>query len=219
MEFVSRAVRAPQSKTAQAQNALQMREQHLHLLSQPAGDRVLGGPGDRTCPVPGWFEDRPEDLARGLLRAAACLQRAGIAIGLAGPVAEHAVLVSFFLAGLREGPAALLQLFTAWTSVDIGLGFILRGKRDDVRGQHGFIGPAARHLPLCRAMLAKYATGGALRDGELLPDMLDTCSATGGAQMGYSGRVTPTDRRQDGLDLQSGANTCHSSTSSASISP
>ena len=59
---------------------------------------------------------------------------------------------------------------------------ILRGERDNVRDQRVFIGPALRHLPLCRAMLPQCATGEPFRDAELLPDMLNACTAVGGAQ-------------------------------------
>ena len=96
---------------------------------------------------------------------------------------------------------------------------VLAGDGDDVRGQCILVGASAWRLPLRRATLAHNATVKAFGDPEFPSDVINACSAAGGAQMGYSGRVTPTDRRQDGLDLQSGANTCHSSTSSASISP
>ena len=59
---------------------------------------------------------------------------------------------------------------------------ILRGERDDVGRQDVFIGPSARHFPLCRAMLPEHATGEPFRDPELLPDMLDASTAAGGAQ-------------------------------------
>ena len=59
---------------------------------------------------------------------------------------------------------------------------ILRGEHDDVGRQDVFIGPSARHFPLCRAMLPEHATGEPFRDPELLPDMLDASTAAGGAQ-------------------------------------
>ncbi len=59
---------------------------------------------------------------------------------------------------------------------------VLGCERDDVRRQRIIVGTAPRHLPLGRAMLSKYATDDALRNGELSPDMIDTGSATGGAQ-------------------------------------
>ena len=59
---------------------------------------------------------------------------------------------------------------------------ILGGERNDVRRQRLFIGPSAGCLPLGRAMLAEHAAGEALRHLELLPNVLDTGTAAGGAQ-------------------------------------
>jgi len=59
---------------------------------------------------------------------------------------------------------------------------IFRGERDDVRGQRVFIGPPVWHLPLGRPMLPEHATGEAFRDTELLPNVIDTGPAAGGAQ-------------------------------------
>ena len=56
-----------------------------------------------------------------------------------------------------------------------------RLRRDDVRSQRIFIGPSARRLPLCRAVLPEHATGKPLRDTELLPDVVDAGTAAGGA--------------------------------------
>ena len=124
VEFISCAARASQPETAEAQNSLQMREEHLHLLPELARDRVVGRLGDRTRPIPGGLEDRSRYLSTRLLGAAARLQVAGITIGLAGAVAKHAIFIGFFLPGFREGPAALLQLLAARADVDIPLGII-----------------------------------------------------------------------------------------------
>ena len=59
---------------------------------------------------------------------------------------------------------------------------ILARERNDVGGQRLFIGPPARHLPLCGAMLAQDTAGEALRHLELLPNVLDAGAAAGGAQ-------------------------------------
>jgi hypothetical protein len=58
----------------------------------------------------------------------------------------------------------------------------LRGERDDVRGQRVLVGSPARHLALRRTMLPQNTAGEAFRDLELLPDVIDAATATGGAQ-------------------------------------
>ena len=58
---------------------------------------------------------------------------------------------------------------------------ILRGKRDDVRGQRLLVGPPVRRLPLGRSMLPQNATGKTFGDLELPSDVIDACSAAGGA--------------------------------------
>ncbi len=70
-EFIAGAARAPQSETAEARDALQMREEHRHLFPELAGDHIVGGLGDCTCPIPGRLEDRPKNLRSGFLRATA----------------------------------------------------------------------------------------------------------------------------------------------------
>lgn len=59
---------------------------------------------------------------------------------------------------------------------------ILAGERDDVRGQRVLVGTLARHLALCRAVLAENPAGKAFRDRELLLHMVDTLTTAGGAQ-------------------------------------
>src|SRR5690606_38573983 len=59
---------------------------------------------------------------------------------------------------------------------------ILAGECDDIRGQRVFIGPLTRHFPLCRAVLPENPAGKPFRNLELLPDMIDAGTATGGAQ-------------------------------------
>ena len=59
---------------------------------------------------------------------------------------------------------------------------ILRRQLDDVRRQRVFIGPSARNLPLCRAVLTERATGAALRYAKRLPHAVDALPATRRAQ-------------------------------------
>lgn len=64
----------------------------------------------------------------------------------------------------------------------VAVASILAGERDDVGGQRFFIGPPARHLSLCGAMLTQDTAGEALRHLELLPNVLDAGAAAGGTQ-------------------------------------
>ena len=59
---------------------------------------------------------------------------------------------------------------------------ILLGKRDDVRGERVFVGTPTWSLPLGRSVLAEDTASETLRHAELLHDVIDTCTATGGAQ-------------------------------------
>ena len=68
-----------------------MREQHLDLLALAPGGRPLivfgDGAGEVTCAL----VHRPRHLARVHTGAASRLQRAGVAVELAGSIAEEAV--------------------------------------------------------------------------------------------------------------------------------
>lgn len=101
-----------------------MGEQHLDLLAQFAGDRVFRGPGDRTGPIAGWLVDRSKHVTGRFPRAAVRFQVTDIAVGLAGPVAQHPILIWFLLPGFRKCSAVLLQLLAARTGVDVLLGII-----------------------------------------------------------------------------------------------
>ena len=59
---------------------------------------------------------------------------------------------------------------------------ILRRQLDDVRRQRVFIGPSARDLPLCRAVLTERATGAALRYAKRLSHAIDALPAARRAQ-------------------------------------
>ena len=64
----------------------------------------------------------------------------------------------------------------------VAIATILRGERDDVRGERLLVGTTVRNLPLCRSMLTEHPAGEPFGDPELLPDMIDTTTAPGGAQ-------------------------------------
>lgn len=124
VEFVVCATWAAQSKPVQTENPLQVREQHLDLLSELARDCILRRSSNRPGHIAGWLVDRPCHLTRRFFRTAARFQSTAIAIGLAGPVTEHAIFILFLLSGLCKCPAGLLQFLAAWTGVDILLSII-----------------------------------------------------------------------------------------------
>lgn len=98
-ELVSCAVGTSQAQAIHPEDALEAREQHFDLLPLAARDQIGVGRGDIAGDIAGALVDGTQDLARGLHRAAARLESAGVTVELAGAVAQHAV---FFdrLAGL-----------------------------------------------------------------------------------------------------------------------
>lgn len=77
-----------------------------------------------------------------------------------------------------DDPACLTQ---KGRDAPIAVAPVLRGERDDVGGKRLLVEASARHLSLGRAVLAKHTAGEPLRDAELLPDVIDTGTAAGGA--------------------------------------
>lgn len=59
---------------------------------------------------------------------------------------------------------------------------ILRGERDNVGGQRRIVSAALRNLALRRSMLPQNPACQPLRHVELLDDVVDAATATGGAQ-------------------------------------
>ena len=83
------AVRASQSEPVQAQNALEVREQHLDLLALTSRRHIGLGPGDATRHISGSLVDRARNLAGRHLRTAPRLKLADIAVVLAGVVVKR----------------------------------------------------------------------------------------------------------------------------------
>src|SRR5713101_2823549 len=95
-----------------------MGEQHLDLLPLPARDDVGLGLGDGTSLVAGGFIDRAWYLASRSIRAAARLQRAGVAVRLASAVA-HGVVLRRCGPWRGERSSVFLQLLAARADVDV----------------------------------------------------------------------------------------------------
>src|SRR3954464_10232530 len=95
-----------------------MREQHLDLLALAARDQPLvllgDGPGEVTCAL----VHRPCHLARVHTGAASRLQRAGVAVELAGSIAEEAICVRRVRVS-TVGTATALQHLASWAGVMI----------------------------------------------------------------------------------------------------
>jgi hypothetical protein len=66
-------------KSTEPEDALQMSEEHLDLLSLATRDGVGLGLGDRTGLVASGFMNRARDFARRYVQAALGLERAGLA--------------------------------------------------------------------------------------------------------------------------------------------
>ena len=82
-----------QSKPAEFQDALQVREPHLDLLAFPSRLLESLGAGERPGNVSGVFMDVARDLARWFLRAALRFEWADIAVELAGTIQKRLAFV------------------------------------------------------------------------------------------------------------------------------
>jgi len=102
-----------------------MGEQHLDLLPLPARDDVGLGLGDGTSLVAGGFIDRAWYLASRSIRAAARLQRAGVAVRLAGAVA-HGVVLRRCGPWRGERSSVFLQLLAARADVDVARMYVFQ---------------------------------------------------------------------------------------------
>ena len=79
-KFVFGAERSAQAQSAQLQNPLQMREQHLNFFPLFARGPIVIGLGDVARHVSGVFMDRARDFARRFLWTALGFQSADAAV-------------------------------------------------------------------------------------------------------------------------------------------
>ena len=84
-----RTVRSPQPQSIQLDDPLEVREQHLHLLSIFARLLVKAGPGDGTSNVARRLMNAALDPSHRRIGTAAGFYRARSAIGLAGCVVDR----------------------------------------------------------------------------------------------------------------------------------
>ena len=90
-KFVVGSVRTSQSQTREAQNPLEMGEQHLDFLLTATGLHVLRRCGVRTSHVAGVFMQIPRDLAGKSVRTALGFEFADVAIQFAGAIESCAL--------------------------------------------------------------------------------------------------------------------------------
>jgi len=117
-ELVSSTKWPPQPEPIEAQDALEMCEQHLDLLPFAPRRHVGFGPGDVACDVTGAFVDGAWDLASGDVRTTTWLKLAGIAVTFAGAIEQCCPII--------HQSSGRGQLLAGWTDVDIG--FLIIGE-------------------------------------------------------------------------------------------
>src|SRR5262249_45536248 len=100
-----------QPKPAEPEDALEVGEQHLDAFAVAAGFFESLGLAQRTRYVAGILIDAARDLARRLLWAASHLERAHVAVELAGPVQQCINIHD--LAGCREHLASRARVEVA----------------------------------------------------------------------------------------------------------
>ena len=87
-ELIFGSARPAEAQSVEPEDALQMSEQHLDLLSFATGDGVGLGLCSRAGLVASGFVNGARDLARRNVRAAFWLERAGLAVVLAREAGE-----------------------------------------------------------------------------------------------------------------------------------
>src|SRR3546814_2819459 len=92
-ELVCCAVGSAKAQSVKLQDALEVREQHLDLLSLAARGDVSIGEGEIARHVTCTFVNRARDLAGGLAWTAVLLECASITVALGCPVSKEAVLI------------------------------------------------------------------------------------------------------------------------------
>ena len=103
-----------------------MGKQHLDLLALPPRGAALLRGADVARHLPSTLVDRAGDLAGGCVGTAPRLQRAGVAVMLAGAVAHHPIRID----QRRRRPVDLLTLpqwLAGRASVDVGFRVVGEG--------------------------------------------------------------------------------------------
>ena len=93
MELVPGAARASEAEPAEPEDALEVGEEHLDLLSELGGNAVLLARRNVSGHLACAFVDRARDVALRLLGAAPGLESAAAAVERAGAVADQSVAV------------------------------------------------------------------------------------------------------------------------------
>ena len=109
-KFVVGSVRTPEAQAREAQNPLEMREQHLDFLPPATGLDVFRSCGVGTGHVAGVFIQIPRDFAGDCVRAALRFEFAVGAIQFAGAI-ESCALGSDAASGNGVGASELDKLF------------------------------------------------------------------------------------------------------------
>ena len=91
VELIFCAIGTTQAQAVQLEDALEMGEQHFDLLPLAARHEVGVGVGDVARHIARALVDRAHDLAGGHFGRAALLERTGLTVLLARPMADEAV--------------------------------------------------------------------------------------------------------------------------------
>src|ERR1700722_15195376 len=114
------SARPAEAQSVEPEDALQVSEQHLDLLSFATGDGVGLGLCDCAGLVASGFVNGARDLACGRVWAALRLERAGLAVVLAREV-DHRAFFGHSVAWLRERAMIFPQLFAAGANIAVAL--------------------------------------------------------------------------------------------------
>ena len=119
-KLVFRSVGTSQAQPIEPQNAFEVSKQHLDLLSLASRSCIRVGQRQIAGEVPRTLMNGPRHLAGGLSRTAMRLERAAVAVLLAGAVADEPILVDT-RAWRREVAVRPLQLLAAGTGISVVL--------------------------------------------------------------------------------------------------
>jgi hypothetical protein len=124
-KFVVGSVWTPEAQAREAQNPLEMCEQHLDFLPTATGLHVFWSRGVRTGHVAGVFMQIPRDFAGKSVRAALGFEFADVAIQFAGAI-ESCALGCDTTSGNGVGASELDKLFARGAGVTVA--FDVEGK-------------------------------------------------------------------------------------------